>query len=332
MAVKEPEVIRISNSSTKTVYRCEQRYVYKYVEGLSKKLEALPLKLGSWLHSLLEHKYKDGDWKPKHKQLSREFRRLLPEEREYYGDLPTQAKTILLGYEHHWRLDEGWKIIDTEVKVEVKLGKAWVFVGKIDVVAEDENGDLWLWDHKSFKGQEPPEDYRIIDPQSALYVWAYERITGRQPVGFVFNYLRTKLPSLPQLTKRGVLSKRAIDTNEITFVTALKHYGLDPKDFRAEIAEARSRNRNYYDRQLVDRPDALIRNLLLDIKEKSPRIRELHEGARPTRTLTKDCRFDCEFFMLCLTEVTGGNGKYIRKQDFVVRRWEELGPEEEATV
>lgn len=326
--------IRLSNSSTRALLRCEQKYVYKYVDGLAARIVALPLKLGTWVHALLEAKYEDGfhsgtkRWQAKNQELAKGFKKLMPAEREYYGDLPTQADIIMKGYEHTWKgEEEDWSIVDTELKVEHELGKGWVFVGKIDVVAEDHDG-LWIWDHKTHKGAKPTDDYRIIDPQSALYVRFYELITGRKPTGFIFNYLRTKLPSVPRLLKNGTLSKAKIDTNYITMLNAIRGYGLDPKEYRPQLSMARARDRDFYDRIFINRPTALIRNLLLDIKEKAPRIRELHEGARPARTLTKDCKWDCEFHLLCLTELTGGDGTYIRKHDFEERRWEEIGDEE----
>lgn len=311
--------LKLSNSSVKTLLRCEQKYTYKYVHSLTPKRISLPFKLGSWIHLLLEAKYKVGDWKPTQKRLSREYSKLWDEEKQFYGDLPAQTQTIMLGYEYMWKDDEDWDIIDTEHKLELELGPGWVYVAKLDVVAENDEG-VWIWDHKSFKGKAPTDDYRTVDPQSALYDWAYERVEGVKPAGFIFNYIRTKVPAIPRLLKRGGLSRaKNIDTNWITLATTLKHYRLDPKDYREELAAARSRDRLFYDRVFIPKPVAVIKNLLADIKEKLPRIRQLHEGARPTRTLTRSCQYDCEYHLLCLTELVGGNGDYIRNHEFVVQ-------------
>lgn len=315
------EQLRISNSSYKTLLRCEQQYVYKFVELLEARLVAIPLKLGTWMHLLIDAKYKKGDWKPEHRKLSREFNQMFDEQKAYYGPLPQQASHIMRGYDYHWRNDDqDWEFIDTELKLEVELNKGWVYVAKVDVVADNDEG-RWLWDHKTFKAKAPTADYRIVDPQSALYDWAYERVTGIKPVGFMFNYLRTKLPTTPKLLKRGGISKaKNIDTNFYTLMAFLKKNDLDPADYREQLSAARSRDSLFYDRVFVPRPTAVIRNLLADIVAKLPRIRELHEGARPTRTLTRDCQYSCAFHLLCLTELTDGNGDYIRKHDLVQRK------------
>lgn len=320
------EKYRISNSSIKTVLRCEQQYVYKYVQGIVPRMPALPLKLGSWLHSLLEHRYVDGTWKKEHKRLSKEFGRLFAEEQEHYGDLPAQASSVMLGYDAHWLDDhEDWDIKDAEVKIEYPLNDRWTYVAVLDVVAENDEG-VWIWDHKTFKQKAPTADYRIIDPQSALYVWVYEKLTSIKPAGFVFNYVRTKLPTVPPLLKSGnAISKaKKYDTNELTLLATLKQYGLDPADYQTELADARSRNGLFYDRVFIPRPAAVIRNILADIKELLPRIRALHEGKRPTRTLTRDCEHSCGYYMVCLTELTGGNSEYIRKHQYTLRVWEEF--------
>lgn len=319
------ERLRLSNSSIKAVLRCEQLYEYKYVQELQPKRVALPLKKGSWVHLLLQAKYVDGAWQKVHEKLTRQFSALWDEEKEYYGDLPAQTQTIMEGYDWHWRDDAKiWTIKETELPIEVPLGKSWLYVGKIDVVAERER-ELWLWDHKTFRGKAPSSDYRTLDPQSALYDWAYEKITGRKPAGFLFNYLRTKLPTEPKLLKKGngQLSRAAkIDTNYYTLLRFLKQNKLEPQNYRQELAAAKARDSLFYDRVEIPKPTAVIRSLLLDIQETVPRVRELHEGRRPVRTLTIDC-VRCSYHLLCLTEMTGGSGEYIKKQDFRVGSWEE---------
>jgi hypothetical protein len=318
------DLLKLSNSSLKTLLRCEQQYRYKFVDNLQPKRHALPLKLGSWIHSLLEARYKDGDWRTTQEKMKRQYDKMFQEERDFYGDLPALTTTIMRGYDYHWRNDEqDWDIVDTELAVELPLSKSWKYVAKLDVVADNEEG-RWVWDHKTFKGKAPSTDYRTADPQSALYVWVYERLFGVKPVGFVFNYLRTKLPTVPRLLKNGTLSRaKNIDTNWITLARAIKRYGLDPRAHRDLLAAARARDNLFYDRVFIPKPDAVIRSLLQDIQEKAPRIRELHEGSRPVRTLTMDCQRYCPYHVLCMTELTGGDGSYIRRHEFETREgWE----------
>lgn len=316
--------LRLSNSSVKTFLRCEQQYDYKYVQELEPKRSALPLKRGTWIHRLLEARYRDGSWKPEWKKLNSEYAKLWQDEKDYYGDLPEFSKRMMQGYDYHWKDDQkDWNIREVERKVQIPLGKNWVFIGKIDVEAENEEG-LWLWDHKTFSGQQPSSDYRTSDPQSSLYAWAYEKITGNRPVGFVFNYMRTKLPTIPKILKRGGLSvAKNIDTNWITLARFLRENDLNQEDYRPQLAAARARDGLFYQRIFIPKPDIVIRNLLLDIQEKAPRIRQVHEGRRPVRTLTYECERMCPYHLLCITELTGGDGSYIKKQNFRKGAWTE---------
>lgn len=311
------EQLKISNSSIKTLLRCEQQYDYKFVQLLEPRRPAIPLRKGNWLHALLEHRYREGDWRPEHRRLTREFNKMFEEERAFYGDLPGECAQIMKGYDYHWRDDtKEWKIVETEMRVELALGSSWLYVAKLDVVAENDEG-LWVWDHKTFRAKAPSSDYRTTDPQSALYDWAYERLTGEKPKGFVFNYIRTKLPTQPKLLKAGGISKaKNIDTNWYTLARFLKENDLDPADYREQLSAAKARDTLFYDRVYIPKPVPVIKNLLSDIQEKAPRIRALHEGARPTRTLTRECQYGCAYHLLCLTEMVGGDGSYIKKHDF----------------
>lgn len=326
------ETYRISNSSMKTIQRCEQQYFYKYVLSLQPKLPKGALRLGSWMHALIEAKFKHNTWAHAHKMLTNKFNNLFDVEREYYGDLPTQAQTIMKGYDYHWKRDaDEWKILGTELKVEVPLGSTFTYVGKIDVEAENDDG-IWLWDHKTFKNKQPSSDFRTTDPQSSLYDWAYEKITGNKPAGFIFDYIRTKLPAIPRLLKNGTISQaRNIDTNYITLARTIQLYKLNPLDYREQLSAARARDKLFFDRIYIPRPAAVIKNLLEDIKIIAPRVKELHEGRRPTRTLTFQCQQFCDYHMLCMTELIGGDGTYIKKHDYVHQEWGEYdGNQEEA--
>lgn len=322
----------LSNSSFKTLQRCEYKYVLKYVDGLVPKRKQRPLYLGTWIHLLLQEKYRpNGMWKAVQQKLVREYAHLLPEEKEHLGNLPEITTTIMEGYERTWATDHAdWKILETEKSVELPISQDFTYVARLDVIAEDDDG-VWIWDHKTHKGKQPSEDYRTSDPQSSLYNWVYEKLTGIKPAGFVFNYLRTKPPAVPRLLKNGKGISRAanIDTNWYTLMKTLRQYNLDPNDYREELAAARARNKSFYDRVFIPRPAGVINNLLRDIRQKLPRIKELHEGARPTRNLTYECDRSCEYRILCLTELTGGDGTYIRRNDYMYKPWEEYGDAEE---
>src|SRR3954468_23733090 len=121
MAVAEHYKI-ISNSKAKTFRRCEKQFEFKYVMGLKPKKRTLQLEKGSWVHDLLQHYYDGEDWQARHEVLAQDYGLLFDEEKEEFGDLPTECKRLVSNYIFHWRQeDKQYRVIDTELDEVVTL-------------------------------------------------------------------------------------------------------------------------------------------------------------------------------------------------------------------
>lgn len=304
--------IVITNSMMKSKNRCNRQWWYKFEKELVPKYSTLPLKRGSWLHELLEAKYNGTGWKKKHKELSGQFNRMFEEEREMYGDLPRITANIMKSYDYHYREeDSGLIVIDTEQVIQVDLPHGHTMEFKFDAVVEDEYG-VWLMEHKSHKTI-PKADYRFLDMQTAKYVWGLNQ-DGRygEVTGVIWNYIRTKEPTKPKLTKLGRLSRARIDTDVLTYYNALVEYGLDPHEFRDVLSRLKN-HQTFFRRERVPKQTRVIETL---VKETVLVADEIEKGVRPIRSIERGCEFACSYRDICITQLYGGDAKDVIKRNY----------------
>jgi len=305
--------ITITNSMMRAKNRCNRQYWYKFERELVPIYSTIPLKRGTWLHELLEAHYTGYGWRRKHKELTKEFNRLFDEEKELYGDLPTICEKIMTSYEYHYRKEDAeFEVIAAEQLVQVALPHGHMLEFKFDAIIEDEYG-RWLMEHKSHK-RIPTDDYRFIDMQTAKYVWGLNR-TGEygEITGVLWNYIRTKEPTKPKMTKKtNRLSKARIDTDVLTFYNALVEYGLDPHDFR-DVLSRLKKHQTFFRRERVPKPLKVIETL---VKETVLVADEIEKGVKPIRSIERGCEFMCSYKDLCIVELYGGDAKDVTNRRY----------------
>lgn len=306
--------MRISNSKLKTFNRCKLLYIYKFEKNLQHRVPALPLKRGLWLHELLEALYTTGDWKPKWKELKSQYDTFFDEEKEVYGDLPGECRRIMNSYCFHWKDEDktlNWIAMEEEVEVALPHGHTLVF--RFDGIVEDEWG-RWLVEHKSHTTI-PRDDYRFLDVQAKRYVWGLNK-DGRfgEITGILWNYLRTKAPTIPQLKKDGDISKRKIETDYYTYYTSLKKYGLDPRNHRDVLLALKGSN-VFFRRERVPAPTKVVERL---VKEAVFTADEIAKGVKGIRSIERSCDW-CSFKDPCIVSLYGGDEASVLKSKYQVR-------------
>src|SRR5690606_6492214 len=118
-----------------------------------------------------------------------------------------------------------------ELKVEVDIAPGIVFTGHIDKMPMDKQGRIWDLDHKSHK-RIPDADARYHDIQQVFYQWAAPLSGYAKLSGVVWDYIRTKPPTIPEWLKRGGLSQRQnMDTDFETYMAEVQRHNLDPADY-----------------------------------------------------------------------------------------------------
>ena len=315
-----------TQSMLKTFRRCPKQAEYKYVRRLKPRLLGKPLSRGTWLHYLLEAHHGGGDWKAVHQQLTNKFNDMFDEERDYYGDMPTECYNLMLGYIWHYK-DDPWKVLETEFVLETELPDGTIFRARVDAMVETIFG-IYLVDHKSHKTL-PDHNFRLLDGQSALYVWAALR--NRLPIeGFIWNYIRTKAPSIPERTLAGRRSRRKMDTDWQTYTRTLRKWQLDGYKVTKDDIEFGNRLKSYrykpgepqlssfFRRDVLEKQPDMLRRVALENYRTSRRMHDydFSDPDRVERVVDRSCAFSCSYTDLCITELMGGNPRPLIRNNY----------------
>jgi hypothetical protein len=327
--------IEFSWSEIKTFQRCPKQHEYKYVQGLVPKQRQRPLFLGSWVHAALESYYKQGDWKIGYKEYLDQYNKLMKEEQDLLnrrskGTLPELVVSIIKSYLWYYR-EESWKILAVEEKFKVTVtfgGLKFTIKGIIDLVIEDENGDIWVIDHKTASAIPDPTSFHAMDPQLMIYPWATKQVLDLEPRGIIYNYIQSKAPTVPQLLKNGGISKRKVRTDYPTLVRFLKASGQDLADWVGVLRPLKRRS-PFLRRYKLPREPQVTKEILRDVLTVATHIAQ---DKHRSRTITRDCARMCSFHDLCRNELNGMDTTLQRQVQFTLREEEEskwIEPEDE---
>jgi hypothetical protein len=314
-----------THSMIKTFRRCPKQTEYKYFVRLKPRVLGKPLRQGSWMHRLQEVHYQGGDWKAEHKLLSFKFSELFDEEKDEIGDLPTECDRMMRAYLWHSKADN-WKVHDVEFILETPFPDGTIYRAKIDLLIEDQYG-LWLVDHKWHKSL-PNLQYRILDSQSGLYVWAARR-NGLKVQGHIWNYGTRKPPGVPAILKSGArLSAAKLDTDYPTLLRTIKAHGLDPEDYREKLvylkrqqyAFGKAQTSPFFRRNVLEMSDEMLKQTAREAYHTAKRMNEydFERTEYVERVPDRSCSYFCSYPELCSLELFGGNTTNLRKQRYKV--------------
>lgn len=320
------DMITVSHSRIKTWRRCQMQHHYRYYQWLRRKSNAIPLFVGTGVHAMLEAQVVRGDWKTEMESFRSDFNRMFQEEKAELGDIPTEVEGIVKRYFQKYS-DDGLSYIPrhrglrAEIPITVDLDNHTRFIGFVDNFPQDSEGRNWVMDHKTCKTI-PNEESRFADLQLLLYVWLLPQLGYPRPDGVIWDYIRKKPPSVPELLKNGTISKAAkIDTTYETYMSTVESLlGKDKlpeyEDFASTL---KGRDERFYRRiYLPSPPKEMVGNVVEDIMSSSREIRNLGPNAK-VRNMTKDCNF-CSYYNLCQAEVRGLDTEYIRKTDYTTKK------------
>lgn len=309
----------VSQSKVKTWRTCRRKYHYKYVEKLVKKRVKRPLQFGRIIHSMIET-YADGDdpfvWL---KQFEKENAKMLRLEREEYGEIIDDARVIMTEYFNHY--DEGSlaylrkKGKASEHDFAVEIDKDITIKGRMDAFASTKNKLKWLTEHKTF-GQMPSEDDRWKSLQSAIYLRVNDMLGWFKVDGMCWNYIWSKPPSMPKITKTGKISEAALVTLPTRVYEFLEEQKAKKKDFKKLIEEAEMNRTKYFQRIFLPKKKKVIDTFMDEFIETAREMSDLH-GKSKTRTIDRHCLW-CDYKDLCRAELTGSDADFLRKKEYKV--------------
>jgi len=317
-------MLKVSNSRIKTWRRCHNAHYYKYVEKIEPRKKKAALMKGSIIHDMIEAWVNGGKWELALAGYQEEYDKLFLEEKEEYGDIINDMKRVMVGYVNRWEDEELNYIkknkVRTEHEVEVELVPGRILLtGVIDRIGKDPKDRIWLVESKSFKQSLPKEEIRYADLQTAIYCWMAPRCGFPEPFGIMWDYIRSKPPTIPEPLKKGGLSKaKKIDTTYEVYLEAIRRNDLDVQDYAEILEDLKTKPNNYYRRVYRPHPKEIVEPLMADIRHSALEIEALGETAR-TRNLTRDCGW-CDYNSVCLAELKGFDAEFIKQKEYKERR------------
>lgn len=318
-----------THSMIKSMRECPRATGFKYADRLKPLRLSKPLRRGTWMHSLLEEHHAGRDWEAMHNTLSAKWSELFDEEKDFYGDLPNECRALMKSYIWHYKEDP-WKVLETEFTIETEFPDGRLYRGKVDALVENQFG-LWLVDHKTH-GSLPTHGYRVLDSQSALYLWAAAK-NGMQIQGFIWNYLRTKAPSVPTLLQDGSrLSKRMGETDYLTYYHAIKalrdERGMKiTRDMVTTMERLKAVRYKpgepqlspFFKREVLEKDDAMLRRVATAAYHTSKRLHTYpwhNKDAIERNVQLFKCERRCDYRDLCTMELLGGNLRPLIRSGF----------------
>jgi len=324
-------LLKVSNSKIKTWRRCPNSYYYKYVEKIEPKKKKAALMKGSIIHDMIEGWLNEDDWESPLKKYKKEYDKLFKEEKDEYGDIINDMQTVMTGYVNRWK-DEELDYIErngvrTEHEIEVDLVPGRIILtGIIDRIGIDQRDRVWYVESKSFKQKLPKEDIRYADLQTSIYSWGGPLAGLPEPTGIMWDYIRSKPPTIPELLKKGGLSKaKKIDTTYEVYLQEIRRHGLEVQDYADILEDLRTRPDSYYRRMYRPHPKEMIKPLLRDLKQSALEIEALGETSR-VRNLNRECGW-CDYNSVCMAELKGLDSEFIKQKDYKERRKEDESKE-----
>lgn len=309
----------VSFSRAKLYRRCHKAYDYRYTQNIQRRRRAVPLVRGTILGKMLDERVAGKDPFKVLRKYEKEYAKLWLQEKEEYGDVIGDIRRLVEAYERKYA-NEGLKYLGTEVPIEVPLVQDIVFKGYVDKSVVDPEGRKFLMDHKSHANI-PDDDQRFSDLQEVLYIWAWNKINPKDPVtGFIWDYIRTKAPTIPEQLKNGQLTQRAnIDTDYWTYLAEIRRLRLDPAPYADTLMRLKKQSDRTFVRITLPNPPKVMLKTIVD--ELVDTALQIHSKKPATdRNMTQLCPSTCEFYNLCQAEVRGLDANYIRKSEYEERK------------
>ena len=222
-----------SFSAIQTWQRCPRKYKYAYIDKIQPVQLQPKMSAGSWMHKLLEAHYKNENVRDLHEQLELQFvDKYASEEAQEIADLTWKVYKRYV--EKYWEDENLWEIASVERGYEIE---GISFTPDLVVKYKDGKG-VWLVDHKTVDTI-PQEQDKMLDFQRLAYIGGMIE-AGYDVKGFIFNYIKRKLPGKPRMKKSGtpgIAYLKTIDTDYETLKAFVS--GADP--FVAKLPEVERR-------------------------------------------------------------------------------------------
>lgn len=303
----------VSHSKVKTFRRCKRAYHNKYILKLRKRIKSHALSVGSIVHELIELWSLGKSYKKAliahRKEESKMFESEMPEE----GSAVDLAEAMVKNYTDNYDVED---IVVVEQHLRVPLIDGIDFIGYVDGII-NQDGAQWLKEIKTCKSF-PDENLRMSDIQTVLYRWALPQMGFKIPRGVIWDYLRKKLPVVPELLKKGGLSQnKKMDTTYELYLEAIHDNDLDSDDYTEMLERLKNKENNFQRRIVLPFSKTMETEVMRDFRETAIEIRDIGHLVK-ARNLTRDCSW-CDYNNLCQAQLKNLDVDYIIKKEFTTK-------------
>jgi hypothetical protein len=227
---------------------------------------------------------------------------------------------------------QGLKIIFEKADRFAWQGLPVVYAGRLDVLARDENGDLWIIDWKTARTIPTQTQFLYLDDQVGSYPWALRKALGLNVRGFIYHAQRKGFPQAPVRNKtRRLGCIYSINKNqEVDYDSYLKTVQEeDPEAFKAGSYDAmlqflKEEGTVYFARHEVHKSDAELEEI-----ERNIGLEALDMIDPGIRIYPSPGRFGCDFCAFqtpCIEQNAQGDYTYAldtlfeRREHYYIRQ------------
>ena len=305
----------VSNSKVNDWRTCHKKFEFKHEEKIQRKKRSRPLKFGGIVHKMHEADAAGQDPFDKLAEINLKEYDLFESEREEYGNIVDDIRYIMRGYYAYYE-DEPLILVPykkrrAEHPFEVDIAKGITCKGTIDAVSRMKK-KLWLTEHKNHKSF-PSAEHRWRNLQTVVYFKINELTRMFEPFeGTLWDFVRTKVPTRPQLLKSGKMSERELDTLPEVIVDTIKGHGLDPRAYKSLVDTATANMANWYERVYTPVKPFVVKRVWEDFVTTA---KEMATSKDRTRNIGRHCDW-CEFEPLCRAFWTGGDFEFLMKYEY----------------
>jgi PD-(D/E)XK nuclease superfamily len=306
-----------SQTRVNTWRLCRRKFWYSFVLRIKRRVKARPLKFGGIVHKMLEEQAAGGDMFKTLDTIAEQQQHLFIEERETYGNMVQDIRYIMRAYVGYWpdklkMVKVNGRLVEHDFKFPITPDL--VVQGRIDGFAHSKKMN-WLLEHKTH-GTFPNADHRWRNLQSSVYIPIAEGLGWCKKIeGTLWNYVRSKPPTRPQLKKNGQLSERQIDTLPEVIRDVVSEHKLSIKHYQGLLAQQTDNLSTWFERVYTPRNQTTVKLLWEDFITTSQEMMDLHHK-RKERNIGKHCDW-CEFEPLCRAKLTASDYDFVMEREFI---------------
>lgn len=319
----------VSQSKVNEFRKCPQAFKYHHIERIERKSKPRPLKFGTIIHKMTEEDAAGRDPFAKLEEIAKTEEKLFREEREAYGEIVKDIEFIMTSYFEYWKSRPSIEQMEyikidgrsAEHPFEIELGEDIGCRGTIDAVVKYKKM-RWLGEHKSHKTF-PNTDHRWRNVQSAVYQKVMSILGWPSVEGILWDYIRSKAPTRPQILKSGEVSSRDLDSLPIVVEDTLRRHAKLNK-LPAEwvkrnaaklVDEQRKRMSTWFQRIATPVKKPVVELIWRDFMATAREMRDTDFTKPVTRNIAKHCDW-CQFEPLCRAVMQGSDEDFIKEREY----------------